>query len=767
MRPVFLNNPVDVSPDFHQLENDFFIPGAVKSFDKDSGKGSLEWIFHRWTKDWFFNKVDKHLQRQDDPQAPFQDYDTHPRCDFSISFINSRTIRLRMKTSPTPVVEHPSLMIEDRLPADDSWRAIEDESTVRYSGNEATVLLQKDFWKMEIQNPEGKPLIATQTRIGLQGMHAKALPFLFMRRHEDNARYISASFTLFPGERIYGCGESFTPLNKIGQKLVLFTSDAQSAASPEQYKPIPFFMSNRGYGVFIHASTPVTIDFGQAQAGTQTIYPGADELDLFFFVGTPVEILKEYTGITGRSPLPPLWSFGLWMSRFSYRSQEEVLMVANRLREMEIPCDVIHIDAGWFRKGINCDFEFSPGAFPDPTAMISELGEKGFKTSLWQIPYFTPLNPLFTEVVEKKLFVTDGNGNIPTEDAILDFSREEAITWYREKLETLFHMGIAAIKADFGEAAPVQGWYASGRSGWYEHNLYPLRYNKLVAEITRDITGETMIWARSAWAGSQRYPIHWGGDAEVSDTGMAGSLRGGLSLGLSGFSFWSHDIGGFSDSPKEELMLRWAFFGLLSSHSRVHGFPPREPWEFSLAFQEKFRRIVELKYRLMPYVYTQAALSCLAGLPLLRAMFLEYPDDPTAWMIEDQFLLGTDLLVAPLMEAGIKGRKIYLPPGAWVDYQTGKTYPGEKWLYLDTGPLPGILLVREGALIPQVPIAQSTSMIKWDQLSFIAFGNQHAKGIYYHENEYLQLEAKKEGKEWKLVSENKAGWKVLEFDAFS
>ena len=240
--------------------------------------------------------------------APFQDYDTHPQCDFSISFINQRTIRLRMNTTPTPAVEHPSLMIEDKLSSDNSWQAFEDQSAVRYSGNNATVFLHKDSWKMEIQTPERRPLIATQTRTGLQGMHAKALPFLFMRRYQDHARYISASFTLFPGERIYGCGESFIPLNKTGQKLVLFTSDAQSSASPEQYKPIPFFISNRGYGVFIHASTPVTIDFGQAQAGAQTIYLGADELDLFFFVGTPGEILYEYTGITGRSPLPPLWS---------------------------------------------------------------------------------------------------------------------------------------------------------------------------------------------------------------------------------------------------------------------------------------------------------------------------------------------------------------------------------------------------------------------------------------------------------------------------
>ena len=279
------------------------------------------------------------------------------------------------------------------------------------------------------------------------------------------------------------------------------------------YKPIPFFISNRGYGMFVHTSAPATFDFGASVGNVNQLLLGDDELDLFVFLGQPKEVLDEYTKLTGRASMPPLWSFGLWMSRITYYSEEETRAVAAKLRQNRIPDDVIHLDTGWFETDWRCDYKFSATRFKDPAKMIADLKRDGFHISLWQLPYFVPKNSLFPEILAKGLAVKDGKGNLPYEDAVLDFTNPATVAWYQEKIGGLLKMGVGAIKVDFGEAAPLTGVYANGRSGFYEHNLYPLRYNKAVAEITKQISGENIMWARSAWAGSQRYPLHWGGDS--------------------------------------------------------------------------------------------------------------------------------------------------------------------------------------------------------------------------------------------------------------
>jgi alpha-D-xyloside xylohydrolase len=316
---------------------------------------------------------------------------------------------------------------------------------------------------------------------------------------------------------------------------------------------------------------------------------------------------------------------------------------------------------------------------------------------------------------------------MPAEDAVLDMSNPEAVRWYEQKLETLLAMGVSAIKADFGEGAPLTGVYHSGRTGWYEHNLYPLRYQQAVTQATREVRGasEGIIWARSAWAGSQRYPVHWGGDAENTDQAMAAELRAGLSLGMSGFTFWSHDIGGFVDRAPRALYRRWLAFGMLTSHSRTHGAPPREPWEYDSALVDDFRRAVELKYTLMPYIIAQAKQSSERGWPMLRPVFFEYPDDPTSWLVDDEYLFGSDLLVAPLFEES-NHRRVYLPPGAWIDYQTGRAYEGSRWQDLEVGAIPIVLLVRNHAVLPHVAVAQSTSAIDWSHVELRVFSTDGA-----------------------------------------
>ena len=536
------------------------------------------------------------------------------------------------------------------------------------------------------------------------------------------------------------------------------------------YKPIPFFMSSRGYGMFIHTSTPITLDFGHDFSGVNSMMVGDDELDLFVFLGPPKEILNEYTQLTGKSPLPPLWSFGLWMSRCTYNAEKQVRDIAAQLRQDQIPCDVLHLDTGWFETDWECDYEFSPTRFPTPEKMLSDLKDEGFHVSCWQLPYFVPKNKLFPELVAQNLVVRDAKGNLPYEDAVLDFSNPKTVDWYQNKLANLLKMGVSAIKADFGEAAPADGIYADGRTGFYEHNLYPLRYNKAVADITKEVTGDNIIWARSAWAGSQRYPLHWGGDAESTDDGMAAELRGGLSFGLSGFSFWSHDIGGFTASSVQamdkDLFARWLAFGMLSSHSRCHGEAPKEPWNYGANFMDEFRMIDDLKYRLMPYVYAQAKDCSDHGLPMLRALFVEYPDDPGSWLVDDEYLFGSSLLVAPLMHEDATGRAVYLPPGTWIDFQTGKAYSGG-WQQIEAGPLPVVLLVRDGTAIPEIKLAQSTAQMDWSKLDLVVFTKDSAtaKGLIFlpGETEAHELSLTKSGDNFKLDADPLAGkvhWEI-------
>jgi len=758
----FLNQPLDIMDDFYELENEYFVSGEVKDFNSKKGEGKIQWNYHRWQMDWFFNKIDMHLQKANQKEAPFQDYESHPVCPFSLSFINSKTIRLRMKTTSALQQEHPSLMLDGEPEIKGEWKSKDDSEKVIYKSEHGSLTLNKKNFKIELFDAEKKLLTSTNSFEELEGMHSKKYPFLFIKRSTDYSRSIAASFSLLPDEKIFGCGESFTGVNKRGQKIVLWACDTQSTASKQMYKPVPFFMSSRGYGMFIHTTSPVTMDFGYTHQGSKTLFVGDDQLDIFFFLGSPKEILRQYTAITGKSSVPPVWSFGLWMSRFSYRSQKEVMMVAHKLRKHKVPCDVIHIDAGWFKSGINCDFEFDEKAFPDPKKMTVELKEKGFKTSLWQIPYFTPLNPVFNEVVKRKLYIKDANGNVATEDAILDFSNPETIDWYTKKIEAILRAGIAVIKTDFGEAAPMKGLYASGRSGYYEHNNYPLRYTQLVSKITQEINHESLIWSRSSWAGGQRNPVHWGGDAEVSDAGMAGTLRGGLSLGLSGFSFWSHDIGGFSGAPKEELFKRWTFFGMFTSHSRVHGFPPREPWEISSDFLNVFRKMVEMRYRLMPYIFSQATIAAKNGWPMLKVMFLNYPDDPTTWNLEDQFLFGEDILIAPIMEENMIARNVYLPKGKWINYQTKEVYEGSQWFNISVDEIPGIILVKSGSIIPHIELAQSTAFMEWTKIELVVFDqeNKDHKGSFYLPNGNLIDFEITTDKKWKLNSSEKKKLKL-------
>lgn len=726
-----MNQPLDMSTDFRDLSNTLFFADHLESFDAKSGEGLVNWKRGHLMPRQAFNTNGAQPRKMRMLDFPFTAYENDPNLKFKIDFVTPRTVRIRMLTTPVEPKPAASIMLAKEPGRGGSWKVTETNDKIIYSSDYGTIQINKNPWRIVLKDKAGRILSQTAALSDADSTQVKYTPFCFVKRGSDNARRINPVFTLTADEMIFGCGESATGLNKAGQKVNLFVTDPQGPETDQMYKPIPFFMSNRGYGMFMHTSAPVTCDFGATYIGLNKMFMGDENLDLFVFFGEPKDILDEYTDLVGKPGMPPLWSFGTWMSRITYFSEKEGYDVAANIRKNKYPCDVIHFDTGWFDVDWQCDYKFSENRFQNPQQMLKDLRSQGFHVCLWQLPYFTPKNRYFSELIEKDMYVKNGNGELPYEDVVLDFSNPETVKWYQDKLAGLLNIGVSAIKVDFGEAAPLNGIYASGKSGWYEHNLYPVRYDMAVSEITKKLHNENIMWARAAWAGSQRYPLHWGGDAATTNTGLLGTLRAGLSFGLSGFSFWSHDMGGFVKSTPEDLYCRWIPFGFLTSHTRAHGAPPTEPWLYdSKRVQDVFRKSAEMKYRLMPYVYAQAKECTEKGLPMLRALFVEFPDDPGAWKVDDEYLFGSQILVAPLLESGMTGRTVYLPEGKWIDYQTEKVYEGG-WHRIEAGSLPIIMLVRDGSVLPHLKLAQSTAEMDWSKMSLKVYSadKKQAEGL--------------------------------------
>ena len=726
-----MNQPLDMSTDFRDLSNTLFFADHLESFDAKSGEGLVNWKRGHLMPRQAFNTNGAQPRKMRMLDFPFTAYENDPNLKFKIDFVTPRTVRIRMLTTPVEPKPAASIMLAKEPGRDGSWKVTETNDKIIYSSDYGTIQINKNPWRIVLKDKAGRILSQTAALSDADSTQVKYTPFCFVKRGSDNARRINPVFTLTADEMIFGCGESATGLNKAGQKVNLFVTDPQGPETDQMYKPIPFFMSNRGYGMFMHTSAPVTCDFGATYIGLNKMFMGDENLDLFVFFGEPKDILDEYTDLVGKPGMPPLWSFGTWMSRITYFSEKEGYDVAANIRKNKYPCDVIHFDTGWFDVDWQCDYKFSENRFQNPQQMLKDLRSQGFHVCLWQLPYFTPKNRYFSELIEKDMYVKNGNGELPYEDVVLDFSNPETVKWYQDKLAGLLNIGVSAIKVDFGEAAPLNGIYASGKSGWYEHNLYPVRYDMAVSEITKKLHNENIMWARAAWAGSQRYPLHWGGDAATTNTGLLGTLRAGLSFGLSGFSFWSHDMGGFVKSTPEDLYCRWIPFGFLTSHTRAHGAPPTEPWLYdSKRVQDVFRKSAEMKYRLMPYVYAQAKECTEKGLPMLRALFVEFPDDPGAWKVDDEYLFGSQILVAPLLESGMTGRTVYLPEGKWIDYQTEKVYEGG-WHRIEAGSLPIIMLVRDGSVLPHLKLAQSTAEMDWSKMNLKVYNadKKQAEGL--------------------------------------
>lgn len=522
-------------------------------------------------------------------------------------------------------------------------------------------------------------------------------------------------FDLDPHEAIYGFGERFTRLNKVGQTIDILTEDASGTMSPRTYKPIPFFVSTKGYGVFFNHSSLMTCWVGSLSSGDIQIAIEDNFLDYFVILGDIKEILSQYTDITGKGVVPPKWSFGYWQSKISYKSAQETLKIARKLRENKIPCDVIHLDTFWFKEDWYCDLEMDKERFPDPEAFFNEMAKMGYKISLWQLPYIPEGSQYFEELKAVDGFVKTRDGEIYDTGIIfsrekriaacIDFTNPKAVEVYQKWIGRLLKLGAKVIKVDFGEQAPIDGIYHNGKTGRRMHNLYPLLYNQAAAKITKEIHEIGFIWARSAWAGSQRYPVHWGGDSSANWFNLIPTLEAGLSFGLSGFQFWSEDIGGFTGSTGGDLLIRWMQMGLFHSHSRIHGTFKRELYRFNKNVIKICSDYINLRYQLIPYIYGSAIKCVKSSLPMTRALVIEFQDDPNVWNIGDQFLFGDFFLVAPIYRAD-NSRAIYFPEGTWIDWWTRDKIKGKQWINIDSDIDKLPLYVREGAIIPMGPIMQ-------------------------------------------------------------
>ncbi|MDU0349351.1 alpha-xylosidase [Actinomyces sp. MRS3W] len=488
--------------------------------------------------------------------------------------------------------------------------------------------------------------------------------------------FVREQLALRPGERIYGLGERFGAFVKNGQTVDIWNADG-GTNSEQAYKNIPFFISSEGYGVLVNDAGPVSFEIGTENvSATQFSVPGETLRYEIYGGGEPLEVLDRYTARSGRPAQLPDWSFGLWLSTsFTTNYDEEtVLSFVDGMAERGIPLSVFHFDCFWMRGFHWSDFEWDPETFPNPRGLIDKLHARGLRVCTWINPYIAEQSSLFAEGAERGFLLRRLDGSIWQTDlwqagmALVDFTNPDATEWFTGKLERLLDDGVDCFKTDFGERVPVDGVaWARQTDPLREHNFYTRRYNEAVFRLLerRRGVGEAVLFARSATTGSQAFPVHWGGDCESTYAAMAQSLRGGLSLASSGFGYWSHDIGGFEGTPDPLLFKRWVAFGLLSSHSRLHGSNSyRVPWLFDEESVDVMREFALLKERLLPYLLTTASDAHTHGRPMMRPMFMQFPQDPAARDLDLQYMLGPDLLVAPVFRPD-GAVDIYLPQGVW------------------------------------------------------------------------------------------------------
>jgi len=678
-------------------------------------------------------------------------------------------------SSPAPDVIHVQMNHhKGQRPSSPAFELYQQEATELSIKNEATyasltsggltVRVDKgEDWLIEYRN-ESKLL----TSSGWRGMGYV---------DTDDGRFIHEQLNLSLGEYVYGLGERFTPFVKNGQVVDLWNEDG-GTSSEQAYKNIPFYLSNRGYGVFINHPERVSLEVGSEKVERVQFSVPGESLDYFLINGpTPREVLTRYTALTGRPALPPAWSFGLWLSTSFTTDYDEktVTSFVQGMADRDLPLHVFHFDCYWMKEFHWTNFEWDERVFPDPQGMIKRLKDRGLRICVWINPYIAQRSALFDEGMANGYLVKKANGDIWQWDrwvagmGLVDFTNPAACRWFAEKLRELLAMGVDRFKTDFGECIPTDVVYYDGSDPLKMHNYYPQLYNKTVFELLEEERGrgEAVVFARSATAGGQQFPVHWGGDNTATFESMAESLRGGLSLCLTGFGFWSHDIGGFENTAPAGVYKRWCAFGLLSSHSRLHGSSSYHvPWLFDDEAVDVLRHFTKLKCRLMPYLFATAVQAHENGLPTMRAMVIEFPDDPACDTLDRQYMLGDSLLVDPVFRDDDLV-DYYLPAGTWTHFLSGETAEGGHWRQesFDYFSLP--LWVRPNSIIP---VGASDTRPDYDFASGVTFhvfslddgatvsttvptieGKTDMILHVHHDGDLLHIEAEGATKPWRVL----------------
>ncbi len=598
------------------------------------------------------------------------------------------------------------------------------EAATLTTGNLSLWVHKSDDWRVEFK--DGERLI---TQSGW-----RALGFV----DTPEGRFIHEQLGLGVGELVYGLGERFTPFVKNGQVVEMWNEDG-GTSSELAYKNIPFYLTNRGYGVFVAHFERVSFEIASEKVERVQFSVPGERLTYYLIYGpTPKEVLERYTALTGRPALPPAWSFGLWLSTSFTTDYDEatVTRFIEGMAEREIPLSVFHFDCFWMKAFHWSNFEWDERLFPDPEGMLARLKARGLKICVWINPYIAQRSALFEEGMENGYLLKRPDGSVWQWDlwqagmGIVDFTNPAACRWYADKLRALVKMGVDCFKTDFGERIPTDVVWYDGSDPVRMHNYYPYLYNQTVFEMLEEELGQgaAVVFARSATAGGQQFPVHWGGDNTATFESMAESLRGGLSLALSGFGFWSHDIGGFELTAPAAVYKRWCAFGLLSSHSRLHGSSSyRVPWNFDEEAVDVLRYFTRLKCRLMPYLFTAAVEAHQRGTPMMRAMLLEFPDDPGCEFLDRQYILGDSLLVAPVFS--FDGEvSYYVPAGRWTHFINGETIQGPGWVRETHGFSSLPLLARPNAVIPVGSIDSRPDYDYGDRVTLQVF--QYAEGAH-------------------------------------
>ena len=592
-----------------------------------------------------------------------------------------------------------------------------------------------------------------------------------------DGRYIHEQLALGVGECVYGLGERFTAFVKNGQVVDMWNADG-GTSSEQAYKNIPFYVSNRGYGVLVNHPERVSFEVASEKVERVQFSVPGEVLEYFLIYGpSPKEVLSRYTALTGRPALPPAWTFGLWLSTSFTTDYDEdaVTGFIQGMAERHLPLHVFHFDCFWMKEFHWCNFEWDDRVFPDPAGMLRRLKERGLRICVWMNPYIAQRSALFDEGMEQGFLLKRPNGDVWQWDmwqagmGLVDFTNPDACRWFGDKLRALVDMGVDCFKTDFGERIPTDVVYWDGSDPERMHNFYAYLYNKTVFEALEDALGkgQATLFARSATVGCQQFPVHWGGDSTATLESMAESLRGGLSLSMSGFGFWSHDIGGFEQTAPADVYKRWCAFGLLSSHSRLHGSSSyRVPWLFDEEAVEVLRFFTQLKCQLMPYLFGAACQAHNAGVPVMRAMVLEFPDDPACDTLDRQYMLGDALLVAPVFSAD-GYVDYYLPHGRWTSFLSGEVLQGGRWVREHHGYLSLPLMARPNAIVAVGANDQRPDYDFAEGVTFHAFelqdGFPAVTSVPTMEGaEALPFEARREGREINIeVGGTPADWSVL------